>query len=67
MVPGCVLWELLYCLLYSVARSKVDVGDIPLSCGERTFKAGLLLQQVKEPEGVVFELSMYRLSQSPRV
>lgn len=53
-LPGCVLWEVLYCLLFSVARSEVDVGNILLSCGERAFTAGLPLEQVKEPEGVVF-------------
>lgn len=49
-----------YCLLFSMARSKVGPGKYTPFLWQIPFKAGFLLMQVKKPEGLSV-WSIYRL------
>lgn len=49
-VSGFVLWEILYCLLFFMARAKAGIEKYTFAWGWIAFQAGFLLVQVKEPK-----------------
>lgn len=63
-VSGFILWEILYCLLFFVARSKVGIEKYILYLGMESFPNWLPAGAGKGAQSVVFGLSNYRLLQS---
>lgn len=63
-VSGFVLWEIVYCLLLSMARSKVSIEKYTLFLGMDSFPSRLSAGAGKGVQGVVTGLSNYGYLQS---